>query len=444
MKLGWELEKSAEYIIGIPKLSAREIEFLEEVFERFKESKNESEEEIARIMRALCAERNILMSKKQFEHLLKIASMQLLGFGILDVLLEDEDLEEIAVIGIGKPIYVFKRNHGWLKTNARFVDPQAFVETVNKMARELGRRLTFQNPRLNAVLKNGARVHASMPPVSDYELTVRRFRSNPISVPELIALRTFSASALAFLSLFMQADASVLICGNTASGKTSTLNALFSFVPLDERVLITEETPELNIPHEHVVKLLANQELGIGMRELVSDALRMRPDRVIVGEVRTGEEAKALIETMLAGQARGCYATFHAQSASDALRRFRAFGILASDLASIDLIVVQRRMLRYEPRSKRRYELRRCVEIAEVEPEKAEARLIFRYDARRDGLLKVRESSVLSRLAESLGMRKRELARELKARESFLRELAEKKLRFDESVREIQSRLFKV
>ena len=139
-----------------------------------------------------------------------------------------------------------------------------------------------------------------------------------------------------------------MISGNTASGKTTTLNALFSFVPANERVLIAEETPEIMIPHAHQMRLVASREMGIGLKDLVYDTLRMRPDRMIVGEVRSREEAGALFDVLLAGQARGCYATFHAQSAEEARSRFRHLGVNPEDLSSLDCIVVQRRMLRYE------------------------------------------------------------------------------------------------
>ena len=129
----------------------------------------------------------------------------------------------------------------------------------------------------------------------------------------------YSSNSLAFFWMLLQSSSSILVCGNTGSGKTTTLNALFSFVPLNERVVVVEETPELNIFQEHCVKIIANKELGITLSNLVEDTLRMRPDRVIVGEVRNAEEAQALGECLLAGQARGTYATLHATDGVQAL-----------------------------------------------------------------------------------------------------------------------------
>jgi hypothetical protein len=144
------------------------------------------------------------------------------------------------------------------------------------------------------------------------------------------------------------------------------LNALFSFIPADERIIITEETPEISLPHRHQLRLVANRDMGITLKDLVYDTLRMRPDRMVVGEVRNKEEAEALFDVLLAGQARGSYATFHAQSAEDALSRLQSFGVRKDDLSSIDCILVQRRMLMYDAEGRRNREVRKVVEIAET------------------------------------------------------------------------------
>jgi Flp pilus assembly CpaF family ATPase len=115
------------------------------------------------------------------------------------------------------------------------------------------------------------------------------------------------SQSLAFLWLALQSDCTLLICGNTGSGKTSTLNALFCFVPANERIVVVEETPEIRLPHEHQIRLASSLELGIDMHSLIVDSLRMRPDRIIVGEMRTASETKAFVDTLLAGQGKGSY-----------------------------------------------------------------------------------------------------------------------------------------
>jgi len=221
---------------------------------------------------------------------------------------------------------------------------------------------------------------------------------------------------MAILSLLMQSDSSILIAGNTASGKTTTMNALFSFVPKNERALITEETPEINIPHEHKVRMVANKEMGVSLMDLVYDSLRMRPDRIVVGEVRNKEEARALVDVLLGGQARGAYATFHAQSANEALLRLESFGISEMDLNSIDAILVQRRMLIYDLKERKNMEVRRVVELSVVE--NAKAIPIIKYNPARDVWDDKNIKKVFPMLSEKLGIGEEEVEEEYKKRKT--------------------------
>jgi len=288
------------------------------------------------------------------------------------------------------------------------------------------------------VLPDGSRLHASMPPISQLELTIRKFRANPISVPELISFGTASPEAVAFLWLAMKIDTSIVVAGNTASGKTSTLNALFSFVPLDERVLVTEETPEINIPHRHRVSLIANTELGIGMGDLASDSLRMRPDRLVIGEARTGQEARALLDAITSGQARGSYATFHAQSGKETIARLLSLGILETDIGAVGLIVIQKRI---GGRQKSREE-RRIVEISEVQPsgESIEAVRIYSYDFKSRALKRTKNfSKTEEAVMNALDLDGKGFQKELKERTQFLLALSKRKASFFETVAAIQN-----
>ncbi|MFH1257580.1 MAG: ATPase, T2SS/T4P/T4SS family, partial [Candidatus Micrarchaeota archaeon] len=189
---------------------------------------------------------------------------------------------------------------------------------------------------------------------------------------------------------------------NTGSGKTTFLNALFSFIPMDERVIIAEETPEICILQQHRINLVTNQSLKISMADLVHNTLRMRPDRVIVGEVRSKEETLALMESLQAGQAKGCYATFHAQNSEECVNRLNGFGIPRDELSSIDLIVVLRRASMYDAGKKAHSEIRRVFEISEINGGKATP--IFSYDARKDSLLFHQEAFRKSRIARKMAI----------------------------------------
>lgn len=448
--LDWYIQKeNTKYVLPLPPLSKEEEGVVETVSDEFRElSKHKSMESdrnavIRELLGTHCKRVNIKLDKDQEEYLTKYVQANIFGFCGIDSILDDDTIEEIGIIGIDKPVYIYKSGEGWQATNLYFRTEEGAVDLINKMARPLGRRVTYQGPRLNAVLPDGSRLHASIPPISGVEMTIRKFRAQPFSVFDLIRLGTYSAEAIAFLSTVFQSDFNVVIAGNTASGKTSTLNALFSFVPLDERVLVIEETPEINIPHPHLIKMISNAELSIDMKSLVQDSLRMRPDRVIVGEVRSSEEAEALIETILSGQARGSYATFHAQSAEELIKRFISLGIMQIDLAAIDFAIIQRRLTRYSNETKAHWEERKGIEIVEVLGDKPDLTPLFTYNPISNKMEShIERSHKLDEIAVSFSLSRDELLKEIKQREQKLIELTKENLTFSQSVGRIQELLF--
>ncbi|MBU0532272.1 Flp pilus assembly complex ATPase component TadA [Candidatus Micrarchaeota archaeon] len=416
--LGWQILKNGEYEIDLPILSKDEEELIIATEERFKEAtrREESELLVEKILLKTAEESGIYLNMNQQDYLCRIATMHICGFAFMENLIQDHEIEEISVIGPGKPIYVYLRKKGWKTVNACFENEKAIADMINKMGRSLGRHITMQNPRLDAALADGSRLHASLPPISQGEITIRKFRDIPFSPKELVLNDTISLDSLAVLSILMQCDCSIIIGGNTASGKTTTLNALFSFVPANERVIITEETPEINIPHEHQLRLIANKEMGIHLKDLVYDSLRMRPDRMIVGEVRNKEEAEALFDVLLAGQARGSYATLHAQSVDEAVSRLRSFGINENDVKCIDCIVIQRRMLLYDSKKRKNVEIRKIIEIRELG-----------------------KTALMEQAAESFGLNKQEMEEELKKRKKLITKAG---LEYMEFYSHVQEQLF--
>jgi len=386
-------------ILGIPELTIQEAKLLASVLSEFQEKNEEAKPRaLEESLRRHCKRNFLELDAEQHNYLLKILELLVFGFGAISELLSNGNLEEIAVIGLGKnkPVYVYERTLGWLRTNLYFCNEQTLKDLVNKMARDIGRRLSMQTPRLNAALPSGERICATISPVSvsGPSLTIRKFRETPFTPNDLLNTRTISANALAFLQFALQTDCSMLICGNTGSGKTTTLNALFNFIPESERIIITEETPEINLRHKHVVRLNVADCLQIRMPELIVDTLRMRPDRVIVGEIRNSEEVRSFIDTLLAGQGKGSYATFHAQTANEALVRLKSLGIEEIDLASIDLILVQRRW-NVIGRNSEHKEIRRITEVAEVQQENGSAGLnvLYAYDYKKDCLVAKNKSA---------------------------------------------------
>ncbi len=425
-----ELEKGEKrYCLdAFPRLTFGEAYFLHDALVRLQSSSRQlAQEGTAQFLKNYCIGTLTQLDRKQTNYMPLLLQKLVFGFGALDFLLADDEIEEIAVIGTGKekPVHVFHTRFGWLKTNLYFTDGKTVRDAVNRMAACIGRHLTLNSPVLNATLPDGSRLNAAINPVSftGPSVTIRKFKKNPFTPLQLIENRTFSAELMAFLWVALQCDCSLLIAGNTGSGKTSSLNALFGFVPATERIVVVEETPEIRLPHQHMVKLNVVKEQGIAMQQLIVDTLRMRPDRIVVGEVRSSEETKAFIDTLLAGQGKGSYATFHSQSSREALNRMKALGASEADLAALDLILVQRRWNIVGRETGMAREVRRVVEATELIEQGGRVlfNCLFRHDFQHDRLLQVGESRrVMQKAMNCFSLNRKQLLAETRRRVALL------------------------
>ncbi len=251
---------------------------------------------------------------------------------------------------------------------------------------------------------------------------------NPINI---ISSGTVNEEIYGFLWLAMQTSCSILVVGNTGSGKTTTLNSLFCFLPKGERIVVTEETPEIVLPQKHKIKLNTYEKIGISLDKLIENTFRMRPDRVIVGEIRTKEEANAFVNTMLAGQAKGSYATFHAESSKEAIERLISFGIEKNALFSIDLIIVQKRISKINRKTKIRKEERKITEICEIIKSSKNStysedslNLLFKFNHEKNNWEKVNESVKLKEMIKMVySFSDKEYEKNLKEKTKILKNL---------------------
>ncbi|MFH1391371.1 MAG: ATPase, T2SS/T4P/T4SS family [Candidatus Diapherotrites archaeon] len=238
--------------------------------------------------------------KTRYEFYADAVVREMVGYGLIDDLIKDDKLEEIMVIGPKLPVYVFHREHEMMLTNIEFYSDNEIQDLINRIARQIGRRVDISSPLLDARLPDGSRVNATIPPssVQGSTLTIRKFRDDPYSIIDLIIYGTLNAEAAAFLWVCVEGlntrPANILIAGGTGSGKTTTLNVLASFIPETERIISIEDTAELNIPLKHWIRMEARPPGLEGTGELTLDiltknSLRMRPDRIIVGEIRHDE-----------------------------------------------------------------------------------------------------------------------------------------------------------
>ncbi|MBI5226156.1 CpaF family protein [Candidatus Micrarchaeota archaeon] len=304
----------------------------------------------------------------------KAVVQEMVGYGIIDVLTQDDQLEEIMIIGSNKPVYVYHRKYDMVKTNIMYYADSDIRNLADRIARAVNRRIDLQTPLLDARLPDGTRVNATIPPISldGTTITLRKFKKDPLSVVDLANYGTLSYEAAAFL--WMASDgigaypANALVAGGTASGKTTALNMLTGFVPNNERVITIEDTAELNLPLQHWIRMEVRppsiEGTGeVSMDDLVKNSLRMRPDRIIVGEVR-GAEGHTMFAAMNTGH-RGVMGTVHANSAKETLVRLTSppIDVPLSMISSLNLIIMINRI-----HDRRKGAIRRVTEIAEVVP----------------------------------------------------------------------------
>jgi pilus assembly protein CpaF len=321
-------------------------------------AREEVEQRIQELFESILAQENIILSRVERKRLFDQIVAEILGYGPLDPLLEDPTVSEIMVNG---PTRIYVERQGKIeRTNLSFDSVEHEMRIIERIVSRIGRRIDEASPMVDARLPDGSRVNAVIPPISliGPVLTIRKFARKPLTAADLVNHGTFSPEAMRFMELCVRGKLNIIIAGGTGSGKTTTLNVLSSFIPADERIITIENVAELQLQQEHVVTLEARERNiegkgEITIRDLVVNALRMRPDRIIVGEVRAGE-ALDMLQAMNTGH-EGSMTTLHANGTRDALSRLETMVLMAGmDLplraireqiaSAIDLIVYQERL----------------------------------------------------------------------------------------------------
>lgn len=347
------------------------------------------------------------------------------GYGPLDVLMHDPAIEDMSCNGQNLPVFIFHREYGSLPTSIVFPEGE-LNQFVLKLAQKANKQVSLSNPMVDATLPDGARIQLTYSEVVSTKgssFTIRKFREEPMTPLDLISLKTYDSEILAFLWLAIEHHKSMIIAGGTASGKTSTMNAVSLFIPQNAKIVSLEDTREIQLPHKNWLPTQTRELTASGVKgddidlfSLLKACMRQRPEFIIVGEVR-GREAQTLFQAMNTGHA--TLSTIHAGSVQEAINRLTHDPINVSPVmfTALDLIVIQSL---YSFGNSR---IRRCISINEIDVDKnGEIRStpLYEWDMESDTFLKKTDKSrVLADIATHRGWSDEEVRAQIRKRQEF-------------------------
>ncbi|MBI2452014.1 CpaF family protein [Candidatus Pacearchaeota archaeon] len=378
--------------------------------------------------------------------LVGILIQEMLGLGKIEFLIEDPNLEEIVIPSAKEYIRVYSKKYGWLLTNVKVEREEEIVNYSNIIARRVGRQITVLNPLLDAHLVTGDRINAVLYPIDTKgnTITVRKFARDPFTIIDFINNNTCNPEISALLWLAIEFEMNILISGGTGSGKTSFLNACLPFIPPNHRIISIEDTRELVLPEflywTPLVTRTANPEGKgeVSMLDLLINSLRMRPDRIVLGEMRRQQEAMVLFEAMHTGHS--VYATVHADTAAETISRLvnPPLNVPPNLLRAVNLNVVMFR--------DRRRGIRRVLQIAELEASKggAQANILYRWSPELDKIIKHSESfRFFEDVSRHTGMSQAEIKKDIEEKIKILSWLVAHSVRDMESFGNVMNLYYK-
>ena len=410
------------YKVSEVKLSRGEAVLLEEIKTRLYESLNVNfgevrnpklflKEKAKEIIKGLLKRS---LGSKSMNKLMYYINRDFIDYGKLDPVMKDTMTEDISVDGPDIPMYIYHRHHGSIRSNVVF-DQQELDALIYKLAQRAGRHISLSKPLLSASLPNKDRIELSIGnevTTKGSTITIRRFKAVPITPVGLVNYGTFSVEMMAYLWMAVENGFNILVSGATASGKTTTLNALSMFIPPESKIVSIEDTREINLMHENWIPGVTRETEGahgtIEMFDLLRAALRQRPEYILVGEVR-GREAYTLFQAMATGHI--TLSTVHADSADAVVRRLTKppIDVPLMLLDSMDIITIQR-MVKVADKG-----VRRCVQVIEITGIDFDAGMLKTnelFNWRPDTFMFTGESKIFEEIMETLNMNEEELAEE--------------------------------
>ncbi len=352
------------------------------------------------------------------------------GYGVINIMMVDPSIEDCSCDGVDIPLYIYHRKYGSIKSNIRFDREDELDAYVVWLAQKCGKHISVANPLLDATIPDGSRLNATLGKYVTKRgstFTIRRFKDNPFTPVDLLKFKTMSTEMMSYLWISVEFGSSMLVCGGTASGKTTTLNAILLFIPPQMKIVSIEDTRELNLPHENWIPGLTREGFGgktgtnngtINMFDLLTAALRQRPQYLMVGEVR-GKEAYVVFQAMATGHI--SYSTFHAEDVQAMVHRLEnePIDLPRALLTALNLVMLQGQV---KVGTKMTRRVKGLTEIVGMDPETGEliTNSVFSWNPADDSFTYSGHSYIYEKVRAVRNWSPREMEREVKRRIDIL------------------------
>ena len=441
------------YQVIEPVLTEPEKDLLTELKERLFETldintKDISKEEARRQLRVsvddILADYGIKLSPVQREKILYNMHKDFLGDGLIDAIMHDKYIEDISCDGVNTPIFAFHSSYESMKTTLMYHNAEELDSFVTKLAQRAGKYISIAEPILDATMGDGSRIQMTLGQevtAHGSTFTIRKFKDEPITPTDLIEWHTFAPLSLAYIWLAVENGKSAIFAGGTASGKTTSLNAISLFIPPMAKIVSLEDTREVKLPHPNWIPSVTRDSFDtagrgeINMYELLRAAMRQRPEYIIVGEVR-GKECQTLFQAMSTGHV--TYSTIHADSVASVVHRIEnpPMDVPRNMLSALDIVCIQ---VQARMGGKRIRRNKQIVEILDIDPRTNEliTNEVFRWKSATDEIAYSGKSYILEEIMEARGWNENRMREELKRRQEVLEWMRIKKIRHYKDVAKI-------
>ncbi len=394
---------------------------------------DEKERYLRRIVEKLMVQLGINLNPVAKERVMYYIIRDFVGYGVINLMMLDPSVEDCSCDGVDVPIFIYHRKYGSIRSNLRFQKETELDGFVVWLAQKCGKHISVASPMLDATIPDGSRLQATLGKhvtKRGSSFTVRRFKENPFTPLDLLKFKTMSTEMMAYLWLGIEHGQSMLVCGGTASGKTTTLNAVLLFIPPQMKIVSIEDTRELNLPHENWIPGLTREGFGgksaitgraageIDMFDLLTTAMRQRPQYLMVGEVR-GKEAYVVFQAMATGKT--CYSTFHAEDVQAMVHRMEndPINLPRALITALNIVLLQAQV---KVGTKMTRRVKSLTEIVGIDPETNEliTNSVYTWNPADDTFNYSGHSYVYEKVRMARNWSPREMEREIKRRVDIL------------------------